>query len=93
MNEYERKAKLAKIERRNADAMVAVVLNGRKASEVMGMQLACEALSCAVMAAHRARVVGLPKRLQKRVENAHAQLVAVVLDVAGELSQAITRQR
>lgn len=85
--------KLALLEQRCAEAMVAVVLNGRKASEMISLQLAVEALSCAVMSAHRARSQrGLPKRLQKRVEKAHATLVKVAIEVGRELSDAVTRK-
>jgi len=84
--------KLAKLEQMTRDGMVAVVLNGRKASEFIGLHLATEALSCAVMSAHRARVVGLPKRFQKRVEKAHALLVKVAMEVSVELTDAITRK-
>jgi hypothetical protein len=84
--------KLAKLEQMNRDGMVAVVLNGRKASEYLGLYLATEALSCAVMSAHRARMVGLPKHLQKRAEKAHALLVKVAGEIATELTDAITRK-
>lgn len=95
MNDRERAAKIAELERRNAEAMVAVVINGRRASEVICLQLAVESLSCAVQSAHRARAnaAAIPRRLRKRIERAHALLVSVTMDVAGELSTAITRKR
>lgn len=58
--------------------------------KVLAMRLAVESLSCAVMSAHRARMVGLPKHLQKRVEKTHAALVKMVSVLGGELSDAIT---
>lgn len=95
MTERERAQKLAAIEKRTAEAMVAVTLNGRKASEVVCLQLAAESLSCAVMSVHRARANygAIPKRLRKRIDRLHKHLVNVVMDVAGELSDAITRPK
>jgi len=88
-------AKLTELDRRNAEAMVAVVLNGRKASEVVCLQLAAESLSCAVMSAHRARAnsSAIPKRLRRGSSAPTALLVSVTMDVAGELSRAITRPK
>ena len=60
--------------------------------DVLGMHIAIEALSCAVMSAHRARVCRLPKHLKKRVEKAHATLVKAVSVLGVELCAAITEK-
>lgn len=90
MTDAERK--LAKLEKMTRDGLTAVMLNGRPASEFVSLHLATEALSCVVMSARRARMVGLPKRLQKRAEKAHALLVKVTMEVSAELTDAITRK-
>lgn len=61
--------------------------------------LVVEALSCAVMSAHRARsnISGLPPKLRGRVNQAHKLLVRVVLEVSavlpGELTDAAAPQK
>lgn len=90
MTDAERK--LAKLEQMTRDGLIAVVLNGRSANEFLSLHLATEALSCAVPVVHRARMAGLPKRLQKRVEKAHALLVRVAMEVGVEKAHAITRK-
>lgn len=86
--------KLAELERRNRDEMVAVVFNGRKVGETIGLRLAAESLSCAIMSSHRARMNSgmIPKRLRKRIERVHALLISVTTDITSELTKAITRK-
>lgn len=93
MNDYERAAKLREIERKNFDAIRACVFNGRKVSEIISLQLGAEITSQLVIIAHRARMVGLPKKLQRRVERTWKMLMKLNMEFGDELSRAITVRR
>lgn len=85
-----RAERLAELERHTAQ-MLRAVMKGYRASEVIAMHYACEALTCAIQSSHRARSQrGLPKHLLKKIERVHAQLIKTVMIVGSELSRSIS---